>query len=134
MSELISVFIWQWYDEKDKIDAVFSFCDTLTKLALSPEDKALTIPDCPFCELVNNYFSNKETILKKCCPGIGTELVISINELSELIENLSNQEAQCFSREIFWLPGWDKISNNAQQILELLDWETLSGSRSELQD
>jgi hypothetical protein len=133
MSEPISVFIWQWYDEKDKIDAVFSLGDALTQLVLSPEDKALIIPDCPFCELVNEYFSAEEAILKKCHPGIGSELVASINELSELIENLSDQEAQCFSREIFWLPVWDKISNNAQQILELLDWEILSESRIELQ-
>jgi hypothetical protein len=133
MSEPISVFIWHWYDEKDKIDAVFSLGDALTELVLSPEDKALTIPGCPFCELVNKYFSAEEVILEKCRPEIGSELVASINELSKLIENLSDQEAQCFSGEIFWLPVWDKISSHAQQILELLDWEILSESRIELQ-
>lgn len=134
MSEPLSVFIWQWYGEKDKIDAVFSLGEALTELALSPEDKASTIPDCPFCELVNKYFFAKENIIKKCCPGIGTELVTSINELSELIENLPSQDMQCFSREIFWLPTWGKISNNARRTLELLDWETLLENRSRLQN
>jgi hypothetical protein len=134
MSEPISVFIWQWYDEKDKVNAVFSLGDALTELALSPEDKASTIPDCPFCELVNKYLSAEEKILKNCCPGLGTELLASINKLSELIENLPSQETQCFSREIFWLPTWRKISNNAEQALELLDWEALSEYRSELQN
>jgi hypothetical protein len=104
MSEPLSAFIWQWYDEKDRIDAVFSLGDALTNLARSPEDKAVHIPDCPFCEPVNPYFSAEEQILKKCSPGIGTELAESVNELSKLIENLPSQEALCYSREIFWLP------------------------------
>jgi hypothetical protein len=106
----------------------------LPKFALSPEDKASTIPDCPFCELVNKYLSAEKNILKKCCPGLETELLESIDELSELIKNLSGQEAQCFSREIFWLPTWRKISNHAQQVLELLGWEALSEHRNELQN
>jgi hypothetical protein len=63
MSEPISVFIWHWYDEKDKIDAVFSLGDALTELVLSPEDKALTIPGCPFCNS-SDTFSAIQTVLK----------------------------------------------------------------------
>jgi hypothetical protein len=133
MSEPFSVLIWQWYDEKDKVRAVFALGDALTNLALSPDDKVLHIPDCPFCELVYPYFSAEEDILKNCRPGIRTELVESINELSQLIKNLPSQEALCCSRDIFGMPTWNRITHLARQTLELLEWTALLDDRSALE-
>ncbi|WP_122605624.1 hypothetical protein [Pseudomonas viridiflava] len=130
----ISDLIWEWYGAGDtsRIKSVFELGNVLRLLALTPEQKVETIPDCPCCELIGQYSGTDTCFLALCADKVDVNLIQKLKDLSHTLQNLAPEETLCFSRSVFSLPGWLSAQELAGQILELLSWSDIQKYEEEL--
>jgi hypothetical protein len=128
MTEPLRTLVWSWYgaEDIDKISAFMALGHALSKLALSPLEKDVLLPDCIHCELLNEYCDANNEFLEKCSGEVSSELILIAKRITNLLENLSPEEAACFSRTAFSLPGWLEAQKLSTRALEIIDWAEIS--------
>ncbi len=85
----ISDLIWEWYGAGDtsRIKSVFELGNVLMLLALTPEQKVETIPDCPCCELIGQYSGTDTFFLALCADKVDVKLIQKLKDLSHKAGN-----------------------------------------------
>ncbi|WP_255991936.1 hypothetical protein [Chitinolyticbacter albus] len=127
--------IWEWDARSDRreIRALFSLCEKLQFLAMPAADQAESVPDCPCCKLIQCFDSAYSEFQQTIATYAAPTTLDALSEVSLAIDSLTDNEAQCFNREIFHLDGWTRIRDSSSMALIAIEWGTLDGFRPYLE-
>jgi hypothetical protein len=126
--------IWELehHGEVEPLRALFLLGDALSNLALSADEQERTIPDCPFCELVQPFWASCEAFGNSCQAFQTEEVLKALSAVQSQLERLPKDSTECFNSKVFYTQGWPEVRSLARELLVLLHWEELSSSRGHL--
>ncbi|WP_133296110.1 hypothetical protein [Zooshikella ganghwensis] len=97
--------------------------NALVFFSLSAQVQKHSVCGCPFCEVWYEQCSDVIKFVETLGSFSSPELLTALNQLTNAFDDLSDEECECGSFDIFFLSGWEKIRTLSKAALEKLEWD-----------
>lgn len=94
-------------------------------LAMSADEQATQLPDCPACEVVSSALEPVQVFVGSYPELLPFDFKQDLQHITELGDGLSKEALQCWNRTIFSSPEWGPIRVKAHVALEKMEWQSL---------
>ncbi|KRB07083.1 hypothetical protein [Lysobacter sp. Root690] len=131
MGNGFSNLIWEWdyHTDTRELLALYALGDALVSLSLQADQQAAEIPDCAYCDLTLDFGAAYQKFLELIAGHARPELLLALRGISDTLDELTPDESQCFTSEIFQLENWRIVRERSVAALEAIEWPELSSNR-----